>query len=361
MDNQNYQNFCDNQIRNINSNGLGETQTNNNPKIKRIRKTFKRKIRKTFSKTTKPKNIKRKRKRKKSKKNNIIINLYNVSYRQDDHCDLKEISNIANTKINIRRKKFEDIYLATKDCTRTRARARKRKPKQKLEVLYPKKRKFFGKWIHSDKYELDIDKSKNSLLKKYPEILEKISYFSNNAPKFLSHAFMFVKNEVSTFGQKIINQSIINSEQYQLNRLDYEKFTKILSKEFNDRNMCKKLEDLFIEFQAKNERNLEKHNKKVIRYIRNNAIKELFANEYLDLTFYELFNLFIVYRLDDYIKEIKIEFDSEIKKKQNNADKNFIKKKTDSFADIIKFICERYEEYFDLIDERKKPVNLEKK
>ena len=125
--------------------------------------------------------------------------------------------------------------------------------------------------------------------------------------------------------------------------------------------MCIKLEDLFIEFQAKNERNLEKHNKKVIRYIRNNAINELFANEYLDLTFYELFNLFIVYRLDDYIKEIKIEFDSEIKKKQNNADKNFIKKKTDSFADIIKFICERYEEYFDLIDERKKPVNLEKK
>ena len=221
---------------------------------------------------------------------------------------LKEISNIANAKINIRPKKFEDIYLATKDCTKTRTR--KRKPKEKLEVLYPKKRKFFGKWIHSDKYELDIDKSKNSLLKKYPEILEKISYFSNNAPKFLSHAFMFVKNEVSTFGQKIINQSIINSEQYQLNRLDYEKFTKILSKEFNDRNMCKKLEDLFIEFQAKNERNLEKHNKKVIRYIRNNAIKELFANEYLDLTFYELFNLFIVYRLDDYIKGTEKVFDN---------------------------------------------------
>ena len=124
--------------------------------------------------------------------------------------------------------------------------------------------------------------------------------------------------------------------------------------------MCKKLEELFIEFQAKNEGDLEDHNKMVIRYIRNNKTNELFANEYLDKTFYELFNLFIEKRLDDYIKEKKDELDLILKNQNNNLNKNLIKDKNESFIYIIKFICENYKEYFDLIDERKNRVKLKK-
>ena len=351
MENVNYESFCDKKLGEINSNGVGETQINN-----RVKKSFKKKIIKIFPKAV---TSKRNKKKKNIKKNGKIISLYNVSNRQDDHCNLNEIKYIENTQINIKIKKPEDIYLLTKDCTISKTKKGKQIPK--LEVSYPKKRKLFGQWIYCDKYELDINNSKNSFIKKHPEILEKISYFSNNAPKFLSHAFMLVKNEVSKFGQMTINQSIINSEQYQLNHLDYEKFIKIHSKEFNDINMSKKLDELFIEFQAKNESNLEEHNKKVIRFIRNNPTNELFANEYLDLSFYELFNLFNVNRLEDYIKEIKIELDGELKEKNNNnADKNFMENKTNSFIDIIKFLCEKHKEYIDLIDERKKPTNFEK-
>ena len=268
------------------------------------------------------------------------------------------IKYIVNTQINIKSKKLEDINPLTNDCTLSKPK--KEKPEQKSEIWYPKKRKLYGKWISHDKFELDINKCKNSLIKQYPELLEKISNFSNNAPKFLSHVIMLVKNEVAIFGQKTINQSIINSENYQLNYLDYEKFIKVLTKEFNDRNMCKKLEELFIEFQAKNEGDLEDHNKMVIRYIRNNKTNELFANEYLDKTFYELFNLFIEKRLDDYIKEKKDELDLILKNQNNNLNKNLIKDKNESFIYIIKFICENYKEYFDLIDERKNRVKLKK-
>lgn len=355
MQNVNYESFCDKKLSEKISNELGETQSDNNLNIKRIKKPFKRKIIKILSKIPKSKKTKKKMKNLKKDSNSSS---YNVLNRQDDHCNLNVITYIGNTQINIKTKKLEDINPLTNDCTLSKPK--EEKPKPKSEIWYPKKRKLFGQWISHDKFKLDITKCKNSLIKQYPELLEKISNFSNNAPKFLSHVIMQVKNEVAIFGQKTINQSIINSENYQLNYLDYEKFIKVLTKEFNDRNMCKKLEELFIEFQAKNEGDLEDHNKMVIRYIRNNKTNELFANEYLDKTFYELFNLFIEKRLDDYIKEKKDELDLILKNQNNNLNKNLIKDKNESFIYIIKFICENYKEYFDLIDERKNRVKLKK-
>ena len=73
-----------------------------------------------------------------------------------------------------------------------------------------------------------------------------------------------------------------------------------------------------------------------------------------------MFNLFNEKRLDDNIKEKKDELDLILKNQNNNLNKNLIKDKNESFIYIIKFICENYKEYFDLIDERKNRVKLKK-
>lgn len=210
MQNVNYESFCDKKLSEKISNELGETQSDNNLNIKRIKKPFKRKIIKILSKIPKSKKTKKKMKNLKKDSNSSS---YNVLNRQDDHCNLNVITYIGNTQINIKTKKLEDINPLTNDCTLSKPK--KEKPEPKSEIWYPKKRKLYGKWISHDKFELDINKCKNSLIKQYPELLEKISNFSNNAPKFLSHVIMLVKNEVAIFGQKTINQSIINSENYQ--------------------------------------------------------------------------------------------------------------------------------------------------
>ena len=99
-----------------------------------------------------------------------------------------------------------------------------------------------------------------------------------------------------------------------------------------------------------NEGNLKDHNKKIIKYIRSQGSKELLANEYLDLSFYELFGDFKENYLPKYLDEIEALFPKDIEKE-----------KIDAYKNIIKIICENYLDYFDLIDERKKLWNLKMK
>ena len=263
---------------------------------------------------------------------------------------------VESVIISIKFNKINNIFISgeyynkkTKDNSILIIKEKKIVTKQ--QISYPKKRKLFGEWLNSDKYNLKISNCKNSFIKKYEQILEDISYFSNNPPKFLSHIVMIIKNEISYFGQILINKSIINSENYQLTNLDYDRFVKILSKDFNDKNLFKKLDEIFIEFQAKNEGNLRNNNKKVIQYIRNNYLNEIIANEYLDLTFFELFDLFNETHLKDFINEIKKEL--ELEYKNNSLTDTLIKEKIEAFVNIIDIICKNYKDYFELIDERK--------
>ena len=94
------------------------------------------------------------------------------------------------------------------------------------------------------------------------------------------------------------------------------------SPDFYKRILSKKLEYLFIEYQAKNTDELKDHNKKVIQDIRNNPIKELFANEYLDLSFYELANLFYKEYFEVYSQKKKEELMTEFSKEMDKI-KNF--------------------------------------
>lgn len=182
--------------------------------------------------------------------------------------------------------------------------------------------------------------------------MEGISHFSNNPPKLLSHLLILIKKEISFYGQLSINKSIINSDNYQLNKLDYDKFVKDLLKDFNERILYKKLDVIFIEFQAENEGILKDNNKNVIKYIRNNPSYELAANENLDYTFSDLLDLFNKNHLDAYLKNTEKVLETINKKK--SFSKDIIESKIKAMTDIIETLCINYKEYFSLIDERTK-------
>ena len=129
-----------------------------------------------------------------------------------------------------------------------------------------------------------------------------------------------IQFEIFDFGLKLINSSKIN-EGYLL-PIDFMNLCKQKSPDFYKRILSKKLEYLFIEYQAKNTDELKDHNKKVIQDIRNNPIKELFANEYLDLSFYELANLFYKEYFEVYSKKKKEELMTEFSKEMDKI-KNF--------------------------------------
>ena len=315
--------------------------TNNETNRTRIKKQFRKKIK---AKIHLKNNIKKRKKKKMKmkKKDDEVKKIEFLDIYEDNFCYNPEgtISQnieiiIEKTQSNKMKPEINRIISSKKD--------KKIKAKSK-EILYPEQRKFYGNWLKNPKYEVNIIDNKNSFINKYPEILEHLSFFGNNPPKFLSHLVIRIKNKVSCYGQKIINKCInIEDESLRLYKLDYESFIKDLSKKFNDINLCKKLEDIFIEYQAENEGNLKDHNKKIIKYIRSQGSKELFANEYLDLSFYELFGDFKENYLPKYLDEIEALFPKDIEKE-----------KIDAYKNIIKIICENYQDYFDLIDERKK-------
>ena len=153
------------------------------------------------------------------------------------------------------------------------------------------------------------------------EIYEKqLSISLKNISIFDSPLNLEIQFEIFDFGLKLINSSKIN-EGYLL-PIDFMNLCKQKSPDFYKRILSKKLEYLFIEYQAKNTDELKDHNKKVIQDIRNNPIKELFANEYLDLSFYELANLFYKEYFEVYSQKKKEELMTEFSKEMDKI-KNF--------------------------------------
>ena len=153
------------------------------------------------------------------------------------------------------------------------------------------------------------------------EIHEKqLSISPGGVSVFDSPLNLEIQFEIFDFGLKLINSSKIN-EGYLL-PIDFMNLCKQKSPDFYKRILSKKLEYLFIEYQAKNTDELKDHNKKVIQDIRNNPIKELFANEYLDLSFYELANLFYKEYFEVYAQKKKEELMTEFSKEMDKI-KNF--------------------------------------
>ena len=128
----------------------------------------------------------------------------------------------------------------------------------------------------------------------------------DDVPKFLSLRAIELKTAIIDYGQKIINESIIDDKKF-LYYISYHKFCEPLQKSFSNENYKLNLEKLFIKFQENNKGKFKNNNKKVIKYIRANQLKEKDANEFLDLTFYGLCDYFSKNFLNEYLEQRRIE------------------------------------------------------
>ena len=169
--------------------------------------------------------------------------------------------------------------------------------------------------------------------------------FSENVANFISGMVIELKKVIVDYGQRRINKMILDDEidntKYELRFIDYYKFCVPHSKEFNERYLEKKLEYLFTEFQAPGYGTNRNQNKDVIKYIRDNYGKQLFANHFLDNNFYELVNEFVKNGLNKYLET-----------KNNEQKKSYIRnnivnygKRIDAFNQIITTLCNNFKEY----------------
>jgi len=214
---------------------------------------------------------------------------------------------------------------------------------------YRKKNKTsYGKWENYQEHNNfnEYPKPINPFFIKNKEIYD-MTYqnFSENVANFISGMVIELKKVIVDFGQRRINKMILDDEidntKYELRFIDYYKFCVPHSKEFNERYLEKKLEYLFTEFQAPGYGTNRDQNKDVIKYIRDNYGKQLFANHFLDNNFYELVNEFVKNGLNKYLET-----------KNNEQKKSYIRnnivnygKRIDAFNQIITTLCNNFKEY----------------
>ena len=146
----------------------------------------------------------------------------------------------------------------------------------------------YGKFIDYNMPKNEISNPINLFFQVHKDIYYLVYvYFDDKVSHFVSQRVIELKKAFVDFALIIINLLILGDgkNQWQLVGIDYKTFCANLTKGFIDYYLDKKLDELFIIFQTKNEDDLKDNNKKVINYIRSNREKELFANEYLDKNF----------------------------------------------------------------------------
>ena len=213
--------------------------------------------------------------------------------------------------------------------------------RKKIKITYGK----FIKYPEHDK--TDAPKPINEFFIKNKELYNKIyQLFSEDIAHFISLRAIELKTAIIDYGQKRINDRINlddnNKTIYELRYIDYNKFCKPHSKEFNKRNLRKKLGDLFIEFQDTDNDRFRDQNKEVIKYIIKNINEQLFAFDLIDLTFYELVKKFIdEKRLKNYLEKK----DNELKKLYLKNNIINYERRIEAFNEIITTLCNNFEEY----------------
>ena len=186
-------------------------------------------------------------------------------------------------------------------------------------------------------------------------------FFSNKVAHFTAQTIVELRRVIADFGQRMINVSIIenkiNQLQLQLIYLDYDRFCKRHTKEFNEKYLEKKLEELFIDFQDINDEDTEGHNKKVIGFIRAHSYKFPIAIDYLNLTFYKLVEAFNELELKDYLeekdKELRKAYDEYNKTPKNGFRIDNVEERIDAYNKIIGILCTKFKDYSTKIETRK--------
>ena len=216
------------------------------------------------------------------------------------------------------------------------------------DIYRKRRKKHYGKWIKYPEQEKieDIPIPINPFLNKNIELNNKVRrYFCKDPAHFISRRAIELKTYIIDFGQKAINKRISdydnNKTKYLLRYIDYEKFCVPHSKEFNERYLVEKLENLFIEFQDSDYDICKGQNKKVIDYVKNNSNKLYFALDLLDLNFYEFVKWFADVHLDKYLEDE----DKELKELYLKNNINNYKKRIEAFNQIIRTLCNNFEEY----------------
>ena len=273
--------------------------------------------------------------------NELLNQKGNYNINQDEH--LTQI-NDAIPYINVNGRKNEPNKNDTKEEKSTT------KTTKFYRNYYKGKRIPYGRFL-SYKPKKKIPQPINPFLKENMEFYKMTYYhFSEKVPHFISQKAIELKKDIIDFGQKLINSSIIRDDinNLQLVYIDYKKFCTNLTKDFNEKYLDRTLEELFIEFQAGVKGFSDDHNKEVINYIRSNRYKELFANEYLDLNFWELVEKFNEIKLDEYLQEKKKELTKAYEKHNNESEDEKIiniDERTHAYETIIKTLCYKFREY----------------
>ena len=240
---------------------------------------------------------------------------------------------------------------------------------EEIEVEETKKipyktQRFYGKWLYYEKkFTINKNTLKNIFIKNNYKIIDYALYFTDDIPKFISSKMKNIKNLIIQYGYNSINISIKNKN-YFLMKVDYEKLIKPTDYKLNVTIILKSdLATLFSDYQ-KNENNYpDDHNKKVVKYIKDNIGSELEAYNLLNLTFIDLVKKFIDDKksgLDAILNIFKKKMKSTLEKKQQSYKNDgkihnlFINEKIEAFCEIQKMLCEKFEFFFTSIQTRKK-------
>lgn len=205
------------------------------------------------------------------------------------------------------------------------------------------KKEPYGNWII---YSITNPKKKmprinNKFIKKHEIGNDILTYFSDDSPKFLTHRAIDLKEAIVDYGQKIINESIKVEGKF-LYYISYDDFCKKTEKNFTEPNYGKKLEALFIEYQDNKNIKFKDNNKNVIKYIRENKKYEQEANILLDLTFYQLCEVFSEYYLENYLEKKRNELISSYESETGETPSNEL---IQAYSNVIEILCKNFKDY----------------
>ena len=222
---------------------------------------------------------------------------------------------------------------------------------------FKKKRGIYGGLKSYKTFEKEIPNPTNKFFINHRLFYDLVyRYFSKNPSSFISERVIRLRVTIIDFGQKLININITkNPEDANPNELiaflSYDKFCKCNTKEFNKRNLGKKLKEIFSETNFQYERNDENHNKNLINLLCNKRERSdnKIANEYLELTFYELVKEFTKAELDNYLENEA----EDLRKVYIENNINDYEKRIEAYKTIIRTLCENFKEYSLSFEERK--------
>ena len=229
---------------------------------------------------------------------------------------------------------------------------------QNNKIIY--NNRTFGDWLYHKKNELNHI-IKNKFINENPNIIDNSLFFSDNVPKFLKMKIISIKDFIFQYSKESINNKITNPSIFKLIDIDYDTCIKKTSKTFNENMMNERLENFFIKYQKNNFGISENNNLNVIEYIKNNINDEKEAYNIINLSFLEMVKKFENDK-ENGLEALLIQMETSMRKllkaKQITLLYNLlIEQRIEAFKNILKLLCYKFKQYFQLMDGRGEKEN----